>query len=132
MDGKRARILVLDDEPKLAHAIRRTLAPEYDVLVLTSASEALDRIADGEGFDLIVCDLSMPTMDGVAFFERVASFAPKLAERIIIMTGGAFTERTTRFLARTSVLRLEKPFEPAHLRRVVQEQLERLRARPPP
>jgi CheY-like chemotaxis protein len=132
MEPKRARILVVDDEPKLGHAIRRTLASEHDVLVLTSAVEALDRMANGEVFDLIVCDLSMPTMDGVTFFERAGSFAPELAERIIIMTGGAFTQRTTQFLTRTSVPRLEKPFEPAHLRRVVQEQLERLEGWPPP
>jgi CheY-like chemotaxis protein len=125
MEPRRARVLVIDDEPKLGHVIARTLAPEYDVLVLTRAQEALDRICAGQRFELILCDLAMPGVDGTAFYERIRSVAPDLAERIVIMTGGAFLPRTEAFLDRTRVPRVEKPFDAAQLRRLVQEQLRR-------
>ena len=121
MQPQRARVLVVDDEAKLGKVIARTLAPEHDVLVLTSAQEALDRIVAGERFDLILSDLCMPGVDGMAFYERVRSVAPELVEHIIIMTGGAFTERTVAFLDRTRIPRLEKPFEPGDLRRLMRE-----------
>jgi CheY-like chemotaxis protein len=123
VEPKRTRILVVDDEPKLGAVIAHILAPEHDVLVLTSAQEALDRIAGGEHFDLILCDLFMPHVDGVRFHECVSSIAPALVERIVIMTAGAFTQRTVAFLDRPSVCRLDKPFEPAQLRRLVRERL---------
>ena len=67
----------------------RVLASEHDVLVLPSAREALDRIAGGERFDLVLCDLMLPGVTGMAFHERVRSVAPDLLERIVIITGGA-------------------------------------------
>src|SRR4051812_30285187 len=103
MNRQRARVLVVDDEPKLGNVVARTLAPEHDVLVLTSAQEALARITVGERFDLILCDLFMPHVDGVEFYERVQLVAPELVERIVIMTGGAFSERTVAFLDRPCI-----------------------------
>jgi len=125
MVPRRARVLVVDDEPKLGRVIARILAPEHDVLVLTSAEEALDRISAGERFDLILCDLVMPGMDGVELYERVGAIAPALVGRIVMMTGGAFTERTLAFLDRPSICRLDKPFDAAHLRHLVRERLRR-------
>ena len=123
MELRRARVLVVDDEPKLGRVIARILAPEHDVIALTSAQEALDRITAGEGFDLILCDLAMPGVDGIELYERVSSIAPALVERIVMMTGGAFTERTAAFLDRPCIRRLDKPFEPEHLRRLVRERV---------
>jgi len=119
----RARVLVIDDEPKLGRVVARILAPEHDVIALTSAEEALDRITSGERFDLILCDLFMPGVDGVELHERVRAIAPALVERIVMMTGGVFTERAAAFLDRPSICRLDKPFEPEHLRRLVRERL---------
>ena len=125
MEPVRARVLVVDDEPKLGRVIARILAPEQDVIALTSAEEALDRISAGEVFDLILCDLVMPGVDGVELYERVGSIAPALVERIVMMTGGAFTQRTVAFLDRPGMPRLDKPFEAAHLRHLVRERLRR-------
>ncbi len=118
-DRQRARLLVVDDDAKLANVIRRTLSPEHDVVALTSGEEALGRIAAGESFDLILCDLLMPGVDGVAFYERLDSVAPAMRRRVMMMTGGAFTLRTLSFLEEVAVPRLEKPFDITTLRRVV-------------
>ena len=121
MDQGRARILVIDDDPKMGSVLRRALLPEHDVVVLTSAQEALDLVADGESFDLILCDLMLPGVDGVAFHERLGVLAPEMTGGFVIMTGGAVTQRGQALLARGDVPRLEKPFGIEELRRVVRE-----------
>jgi two-component system, NtrC family, sensor kinase len=112
VDGK-AEILVIDDEDKLGKLTARTLAPDYDALAVTSAQAALDLIAEGRRFDLILCDLVMPQMDGVVFAERLKVIAPELLKRVVFMTGGAFTARTIAFTEGESIRLIEKPFPSA-------------------
>jgi len=117
--GRRGRVLVVDDEPGIGSAVRRLLSREHEVVVLTSAREARDRIAQGERFDAIVCDLMMPEMTGMDLHAELVETAPDQAERMILLTGGAFTERAVHFLASVPNARVEKPFEPDALRQVV-------------
>lgn len=128
MNSHRARLLVVDDDEKYGKLIARALAPAHEVLALTTAQEALDRIADGERFDLVLCDLMLPVVSGMDFYERVTSIAPEWVDRIVFITGGAYTERAEAFLAHAAIPRLEKPFFIKELRAVVEEHLLRLRA----
>jgi signal transduction histidine kinase len=106
----RGRVLVVDDEPVVCVALERLLSSEGEVVAVTSAREALARIQSGESFDVILCDLMMPDMDGQSVYEELAMTAPMQAERIIFVTGGAFTMRAHDFLARVPNTRLSKPF----------------------
>ncbi len=117
--GRRGRVLVVDDEPAVAAAIRRTLASQHDVEVRGSAEEALAAIGRGERFDAILCDLMMPGMTGMDLHEALARLAPEQARRIVVLTGGAFTPRAREFLDRVSVPRCEKPFDSQGLREMV-------------
>jgi len=66
-----ARILVVDDDPMLAAALRRPLAYEgYEVLVATSGEEALARVSE-QAPDLVVLDILLPGMDGLAVCRRL-------------------------------------------------------------
>jgi signal transduction histidine kinase len=107
----RGRILVVDDEPIVCFSLERLLASEGEVVALTSAREALDRIRGGERFDVILCDLLMPEMDAPSLHAELASLAPEQAERMIFVTGGAFTMRARDFLDRVPNERLAKPFD---------------------
>jgi DNA-binding NtrC family response regulator len=119
------RVLVIDDEPHFGTLMVRLLEG-HDVVALTSAREALDLIAAGEErFDVVLCDLNMPQMSGMDFVECLRSMAPELVDRVIIITGGAFTPRATAFLEQTVLPKLEKPFDLPALRAVVREQLAR-------
>lgn len=120
---RRGRILVVDDEKIVATAVKRILCVDHDVEVLTSAQEAFRRIVAGERFDIILCDLMMPVMTGVELHSELLRAAPGQAERMIFLTGGAFTPRARAFLDEVPNLRLEKPFELATLRALVQERL---------
>jgi PAS domain S-box-containing protein len=117
--GRKGHVLVVDDEPAVGSAIRRALAIEHQVLVLTSAREARDRIARGERFDAIVCDLMMPEMTGMDLHSELTVLCPDQAERMILLTGGAFTARAAEFLDAVPNARIEKPFDVANLRALV-------------
>jgi CheY-like chemotaxis protein len=64
-------------------AIGRMLASEHDVVAVAHAQEALDRLAAGEQFDVIVCDGRMPHMSGMDFHAELSRVAPEMgADRL--------------------------------------------------
>jgi two-component system cell cycle sensor histidine kinase/response regulator CckA len=107
--SRRGRVLVIDDEPAIGKAIRRILAPDHDVTLETDARTAYERLSS-ETFDVIFCDLMMPNMSGMEFFDRVSLSAPQLVERIVFLTGGAFSPRSEEFLRQNRNRCLSKPF----------------------
>lgn len=106
---ERARVLVVDDEVAIGKAIRRILGGEHDVTLESDARIALERIAE-ESYDVVFCDLMMPNMSGMDFYDQVTQKKPKLAERIVFLTGGAFSPRSEEFLRGNRNLSLSKPF----------------------
>jgi PAS domain S-box-containing protein len=119
---RRGRVLIIDDEPMVVAFTGRCLR-EHDVIGVTDASDALTRIGAGEQFDVILCDLMMPNITGIDFFERVGAQRPELAGRIVFMTGGTFTPRAQRFLDSVANPCIEKPFAPPALRALVRERV---------
>jgi signal transduction histidine kinase len=107
----RGRILVVDDEPIVCFTLERLLSSEGQVVALTSARQALAGIQRGDRFDVIVCDLMMPEMDAPLLYDELCKIAPAQAERMLFVTGGAFTPRAREFLERVPNTRIEKPFD---------------------
>ena len=110
---------MVDDEPAIGIAIRRALRHEYDVRVATGAAEALRWVTAGERFDVVFCDLMMPERTGMDFYEDLREAAPELLERVVFVTGGAFTDRTRAFLDALPNPRLDKPFDVRDLRAAI-------------
>lgn len=115
----RLRALVIDDEPLLGLAIRRTLRKEHEVMVCTTAREGLARLTCGEAFDVVLCDLLMPQMTGMELYAELHELNPELARRIIFMSGGAFTGPARTFLDTVPNRRVDKPFDAQQLRAIV-------------
>jgi signal transduction histidine kinase len=113
---KRARILVIDDEPALCQIVKRLLSSENDVVTSSDAKHALTILGSDSRFDVILCDLMMPEMTGMEFHEQLRLTSVELASRTVFLTGGAFTSNAARFLDGVPNRRLEKPFDPATLR----------------
>ena len=118
------RILVVDDDVPVASATARLLRGG-DTEVETSPRRVLERLQAGERFDLILCDVRMPDMNGPELLEAVRGQAPELARVFVFMTG-AVDERSEADLARLGVPVLQKPFDRISLRRFVSTQLDRL------
>ncbi|MGC4067616.1 MAG: ATP-binding protein [Polyangiaceae bacterium] len=123
-DARRARILVVDDELPVATMMSRVLEEEHDVEVATSAEYALE-LLEQRRFDVVFCDLLMPAMTGMDFHAEVMRRFPGQEQRIVFMSGGAFTSRATRFLSRVQNPRLEKPFDLRAVRSIVRELMRR-------
>ena len=116
-----ARVIAVDDEAMVGIAVGRMLAPDHTVTALTDARAVLERVSRGERFDIILCNVMMPSMSGPELHEELARIAPEQAERMVFMTGGAFTPAARAFLDRVKNLRLEKPFDATELRHVVED-----------
>jgi len=108
------RVLVIDDEPSVGGLLRRVL-PEHEIVAETSARVALARLHRGERFDHILCDLMMPDLTGMDFYDALADVDRELQRRVIFITAGAFTERARTFLAQVTNPRLDKPFDVAEV-----------------
>jgi PAS domain S-box-containing protein len=120
---KGLRVLVVEDEPALAVAVSEALV---------DAGFAVDRAGDGEEgltrltearYDLIVCDLKMPRIDGMQFYRAMAAATPALARRVIFVTGDVAGTDAERFLAETGCRWLSKPFRLGDLLRAARDTL---------
>lgn len=115
----RRRILIIDDEAIVCTSLKRLLSAEGEVVVVTSGQEALAQVQAGARFDVILCDMLMPEIDGPAVHEGLQRIDPDQAQRMVFMTGGAFTARAREFLARIPNARVNKPFEMETLLKLV-------------
>ncbi len=121
--GRRGRILIVDDEEMIIRILTRILGKEHDVVATVDARKALALCAGGERFDLILCDLMMPIMTGMELHSEIGRLSLEQAKAMIFVTGGAFTEKTRSFLSDPPKEHIEKPFDAANLRAIVQRYL---------
>ncbi|WNG23738.1 PAS domain-containing protein [Cystobacter fuscus] len=115
----RARILVVDDEPYVTRALQRSLSPEHEVATVNGARAALKLLEQGCRYDLILCDVMMPGMTGMDLYAELNRSAPDQAQRVVFMTGGAFTPRALSFLQEVPNPKLSKPLDLRQLRALV-------------
>jgi CheY-like chemotaxis protein len=93
---------------------------------VTSGRDALGRLERDEPYDLVLCDLMMPDLTGMDLYDEVQKKHPRLARRVIFMTGGAFTPRAAAFLDRlrqNGIACVDKPFRVDDLVALVDERL---------
>ncbi|MFO0647893.1 MAG: ATP-binding protein [Polyangiales bacterium] len=117
------RVLVIDDEPAIGAMICRALGRQLDVRSTTRAAEALRWVSEGQRFDVIFCDLMMPDMTGMDLHAELQRVAPELADRVVFVTGGAFTQRARDFLDAVPNARLEKPFDLRSVQAIVRDRV---------
>jgi CheY-like chemotaxis protein len=114
-------VLVVEDEPALAAAVSEAL---------TDAGFVVDRAGDGDealrqvhtkSYDLIVCDLKMPKLDGIRFYQKLTASHPDLARRVIFVTGDVAGTDAEQFLQDSGCRWLAKPFRLGDLLRAARE-----------
>ena len=114
-----ARVLVIDDEFLVAESLRRVLADEFEVTIAVETASALARLSSGEWYDVVLCDIMMPGMNGIALLEHVKRTAPELAMRFIFVTGGIVLPHVQTMLKNVSNLVLAKPLDLPALRELI-------------
>jgi len=118
-----ASILVVEDETALATAVVDALQDAgYTATRAADGEEALAKLK-GDSFDLVICDLRMPRLDGKALYRTLATMSPGLAKRVVFVTGDVAGTEAEQFLEESGCRWLAKPFRLADLLRIVFEQL---------
>jgi CheY-like chemotaxis protein len=79
------RVLVVDDDPLFAEAVRLALSDALEVKFATDAHQALTSMTAGDGYDVVVCERTMPGMSGVELQDRVHAASSKLAARFVFI-----------------------------------------------
>jgi two-component system NtrC family sensor kinase len=113
------RVLVIDDEPGIAAVFKRIIGRSHEVVVVSSGREALALLEKDDAFDRIFCDLMMADLTGMDVYEVLSSRRQECLDRFVFMTGGSFTERARTFLQTVPFPRIDKPFDPEHIRTLV-------------
>src|SRR5262245_36943778 len=120
-----AKILVIDDEPSVVTALARLLQRDgYMVETARNGRYALVAL-QGQRYDVILCDLRMPELDGRALYAHLRYRAPTLCRGVIFLTGDSHAADHQVFLAQSGRPWLDKPYAIAQLRRLIQQVLER-------
>ena len=118
-----ASILVVEDEAALALAVTDALRDAgYLVEHARDGEDGLVKV-QAQRFDLVVCDLKMPRLDGPAFYRRLLTTSPPLARHVIFVTGDVAGTEAEQFLEESGCRWLAKPFRLADLLRAVREGL---------
>ena len=127
-----ARVLVIDDDPLITTILRRSLRREgHAVEAEEGGQAAIGRLEQDDDFDVIFCDLLMPGLSGIEVYDWVKTHYPHLADRIVFMSGGVFTERVHAFLEAVDNARVDKPFELDEVTRLVRRCTRALRNHQP-
>jgi two-component system NtrC family sensor kinase len=126
----RGRLLVIDDDRDVTQLLHRLLAQDgHEVDTALSGLDALEKIELAESlqepYDLIVCDIRMPGMDGPRLYQQVRARYPDLAPRMVFFTGDTISRGTQAFLDRTGNPYVMKPFVVEELRDIIGEMLEK-------
>lgn len=110
------RILIVDDEIEIAAILADCLTPlGIDCVIATDGQSALGRLAEAS-FDGIFCDVSMPGMDGITFYNALKETNPLLARHLIFISGDVLHREWDRLKASVDRPVIEKPFDPRHVR----------------
>ncbi len=91
--------------------------------MIQSARAALD-VLNAKRFDVILCDLMMPDMTGMAFYDALHRVQPDVATNIVFVTGGAFTPAAQAFLDGAANERMDKPIEGGALRSLIRKRID--------
>jgi DNA-binding NtrC family response regulator len=106
---RRARVLLVDDERSVAIVYGELLGMHHEVVLAHGGREARDLLARDPRFDVVVCDLMMPDLDGVALFDEARAENADLTSRFVFCSGGLVTARARELAARPSTRLLYKP-----------------------
>ncbi|MGA2898790.1 MAG: ATP-binding protein [Candidatus Acidiferrales bacterium] len=127
VDTTRGRILVVEDEPTVAQLMVDVLREEgHQVEAVLDSQEGLTRLSRGT-YDLVLCDLRMPRLDGPAFYDTLVRAGSAEHQSIIFVTGDTLAPRTLEFLEANKLPYLSKPFLVEELKLAVNCRLQKTR-----
>ena len=116
-------ILIVDDEPSITKALAQLLRRDGHSVDTAANGRLALRQLQARAYDLILCDLRMPELDGPGLYRALESRYPQLCRRFIFLTGDTLNPETQPVGLHHGVPHLVKPYTAAALRRVIQQVL---------
>ncbi|HEY6462169.1 MAG TPA: response regulator [Polyangiaceae bacterium] len=117
------RVLIIDDEVRIARFLQDALGERHQVVVAKDAVHALTRLAAGERYDVVLCDIRMPAMDGMGFHRRLQWLLPEEADRVVFVSGDYDAPDVLAYFEGLPNLVLEKPIDLAGLEGLVERRI---------
>jgi EAL domain-containing protein (putative c-di-GMP-specific phosphodiesterase class I) len=117
----RPRILLVEDDEQLRSALSRMLAARFQLTAVESGEAAVQAVRDGR-FDVVLSDVNMPGMDGVALLRNIREHA--LDVPVILMTGAPALEVAVRAIEHGALRYLFKPLNIPELRKALDSAVE--------
>jgi nitrogen fixation negative regulator NifL len=113
------RILVVDDEPDVAGVLTDLLRAAHEqVETASDGRAALERLGQAD-YDLILCDVRMPGLDGPGLYRALRLTRPELLTRFVFLTGDTLNPESREFVEHTGAPCLGKPFDFDEVYRVI-------------
>jgi len=120
----KANILAVDDEKDMTRLLQRTLEPEIDCSVSMAFSGKMAlAILEQEAFDLVICDIRMPGMDGFELLRHIKAAYPDLT--VVMLTAFGNIESAVQAIKNGAYDFIPKPFEQSEIIFKIQKALER-------
>jgi two-component system NtrC family sensor kinase len=120
----RGTVLLIDDEPGVQRALQQLLQRSgHDITTAANGQEGLAAL-EGRAYEVILCDMHMPDLDGPGFYHALEQRHPCLVSRVIFLTGDVLSPEAEAFFAQVDRPRLIKPFNAQAVRRMIAQVLE--------
>jgi CheY-like chemotaxis protein len=108
--ASKRKALLLEDDPAFNEIMHTFLAENsFEVVSVNNGVEGVHEVLAGD-FEVIVCDMQMPTLPGDMFYRAVERMRPQLCDRFIFMTGYRGNTKVNEFVSAVSGTVLMKPF----------------------
>jgi CheY-like chemotaxis protein len=117
---RKARLLVLDDDPSMQRLVSTILRRQYRVEIVSDGSQAIERIA-AKAYDALLLDVMTPTEGATTVIRYLREMKPEMLRRVILVT--ASPESILRTVAADAFAVVHKPFTPAELTGAVERLL---------
>jgi CheY-like chemotaxis protein len=122
-ENNKKRILAIDDEPIISRVSMRVLKADGFEVDIANNGLVAKEMAGKVKYDLYLCDIRMPAMNGIEFYEYLRQVYPGSESRIIFVSGDTMNHEVKAFLNDKNNLFLLKPFTPEELRKVIKKAL---------
>jgi PAS domain S-box-containing protein len=113
------RVLVVDDEPDVAGVLVDLLRAEHEQVEAGADGRAALEKIDGAAYDLILCDVRMPGLDGPELYRALRLLHPELLPRFVFLTGDTLNPESREFVQQTGAPCVSKPFDFDEVYRVI-------------
>jgi DNA-binding response OmpR family regulator len=104
------KVLLLEDDPQFKEIMKEFLSSHnFEVVAVQNGVEGVHEVL-AHDFEVILCDMMMPTLPGDMFFRAVERMRPHLCDRFVFMTGHRGNPKVTDFIRNVNGTMLSKPF----------------------